>query len=168
MFRTLPSDIPSSDICEGPLRNLSMCPLCDTCEPWLLDDACVNTQIKYVVDNGSTIFFSIFVSIWASVFIELWKRYSAEFAHRWNIFGFDPREEHPRPEYLSRLSHVKKEVKNYVTKKLEPKPSLRMLMFGYMTSWGCVIFFIIAALGTVFGIVFYRMAMMAVKNLSGR
>ena len=147
------------------MNNVSMCPQCDGCDPWLLKDACTNTRIKYVFDNGSTIFFSIFVSIWASVFIEMWKRYSAEFAHRWNIFGFDPKEEHPRPEYLAQLSHVKKKEKNYVTKKLEPKPTLQMLVSGYVTSWGCVILFILVAFGTVFGIVLYRMAMVVALKM---
>lgn len=44
----------------------------------------------------------------AALFLELWKRYSAEITHRWDLTGFDIHEEHPRPQYLARLSHVKK------------------------------------------------------------
>ena len=44
----------------------------------------------------------------AACFLELWKRYSAEMTHRWDLTGFDVYEEHPRPQYLARLAHVKR------------------------------------------------------------
>lgn len=39
----------------------------------------------------------------ATLFLELWKRYSAEITHRWDLTGFDLHEEHPRPQYLGKL-----------------------------------------------------------------
>lgn len=50
----------------------------------------------------------------------MWKRYSAEITHRWDLTGFDIQEEHPRPEYLARLSHVKRQQVNVVTNTMEP------------------------------------------------
>jgi anoctamin-1 len=47
--------------------------------------------------------------------MEMWKRYSSEITHRWDLTGFDIQEEHPRPEYLARLRHVKKKEVNLVT-----------------------------------------------------
>lgn len=44
----------------------------------------------------------------AACFLEMWKRYSAEMTHRWDLTGFDVYEEHPRPQYLARLAHVKR------------------------------------------------------------
>jgi anoctamin-1 len=40
------------------------------------------------------------------MFLELWKRYSAEITHRWDLTGFDIQEEHSRPQYLARLKNV--------------------------------------------------------------
>lgn len=54
------------------------------------------------------------------MFLELWKRYSAEITHRWDLTGFDIQEEHPRPQYLARLAHVKKKHVNVVTNTMEP------------------------------------------------
>lgn len=50
----------------------------------------------------------------------MWKRYSAEITHRWDLTGFDIQEEHPRPQYLARLSHVKRQEVNVVTNTMEP------------------------------------------------
>lgn len=50
----------------------------------------------------------------------MWKRYSAEITHRWDLTGFDIQEEHPRPQYLARLSHVKRQQINVVTNTMEP------------------------------------------------
>ena len=33
---------------------------------------------QYLFDNGTTVFFGVFMSLWAVIFLELWKRYSAE------------------------------------------------------------------------------------------
>lgn len=56
----------------------------------------------------------------AATFLELWKRYSAEITHRWDLTGFDIQEEHPRPQYLARLANVKKKQVNVVTNTMEP------------------------------------------------
>lgn len=34
-----------------------------------------------------------------TVFVELWKRYHAELAYKWNVLGYEPDEEVIRPEY---------------------------------------------------------------------
>ena len=53
--------------------------------------------------------------------MEFWKRYSAEITHRWDLTSLDIQEEHPRPQYLARLAHVKKKSINFITNTLEPK-----------------------------------------------
>lgn len=55
------------------------------------------------------------------MFLELWKRYSAEITHRWDLTEFDKQEEYPRPEYLARLRYVTKKTVNLITNDLEPK-----------------------------------------------
>lgn len=46
------------------------------------------------------------MSFWAALFLEMWKRYSAEITHRWDLTGLDYQEEYPRPQYLARLAHI--------------------------------------------------------------
>ncbi|KAL7304278.1 hypothetical protein TKK_0003080 [Trichogramma kaykai] len=57
----------------------------------------------------------------ATLFLELWKNYSAEITHRWDLTSLDVHEEHPRPKYLARLAHVKKKSVNFVTNTVEPR-----------------------------------------------
>lgn len=97
-----------------------MCPLCDWCNFWDLKETCNYAKVTYLIDNPSTVFFAVFMSFWATLFLELWKRYSAEITHRWDLTGFDVHEEHPRPQYLARLEHIPPTRVDYVTNIKEP------------------------------------------------
>ncbi|XP_076352352.1 anoctamin-4-like [Tachypleus tridentatus] len=44
----------------------------------------------------------------AVIFLELWKKYLEIITHHWDMTSFDTLEEHPRPEYLAKLSTLKK------------------------------------------------------------
>ena len=93
IFSTLSNDIPTNDICEGEMKDVRMCPTCDEfCGYETLQQSCRMIQAKYLFDNGASVFFAWFMSLWSVVFIEFWKRYSAEITHRWNVFGYDPDE----------------------------------------------------------------------------
>ena len=59
--------------------------------------------------------------ILAALFLEFWKQYSKEITHRWDVTGFTPDEEHPRPEYLEQLKNVEEKTMNFVTQTVEPK-----------------------------------------------
>ena len=160
---TYTSDIPIQDICGGEMGNTTMCPICDEfCDFWKLSDACKMTQAKYLFDNGTTVFFAIFMSLWGVIFLEFWKRYSAEITHRWDVFGYDPEEEHPRPEYLAELKDVEERTINFITQTSEPKPPFwKMKLPGILISWSSVLMFIMLALITVMAIILYRMSMVA-------
>ena len=107
-WATLGSNTPALEICGGSMANTTMCPRCDTtCKTWLLEEACTMTWYKYLFDNISSVCYGFCMSLWSAVFLECWKRYSAEIFHQWDIFGFDPEEEHPRPGYLLQLKDVK-------------------------------------------------------------
>ena len=85
---TYSSDVPTMDICEE-MANTTMCPSCDKfCDFHKLEAACLMTQAKYLFDNGTTVFFAVFMSIWAVIFTEMWRRNSAEITHRWDVFGY--------------------------------------------------------------------------------
>ena len=160
---TYSSDIPTMDICGGSMSTTTMCPSCDElCPFWPLSDACLMTQIKYVFDNSTTVFFAFFMSVWGVVFLEFWKRYSAEITHRWDVFGYDPQEDHPRPEYLAQLKGVEERTINFVTQTSEPKPPFwKMKLPGILMSWSSVLMFIMLAIITVIAIILYRMSMVA-------
>ncbi|XP_043188652.1 anoctamin-1-like [Amphibalanus amphitrite] len=159
-FATLWDDIPSNDICKD--TEVWMCPICDVfCDFYRLNETCVYAKFTYIVDNPSTIFFAIFMSFWAALFLELWKRYSAEITHRWDLSGFDLKEEHPRPEYLSKLKDQRQEV-NIVTKQLEPHVSFwKMRLPRMLISASIILLLIVVAIAIIVGVVLYRLSVMA-------
>nr|XP_045607764.1 anoctamin-1-like isoform X4 [Procambarus clarkii] len=159
---------PSNDICNNYL-NITMCPLCDHfCDYWSLEETCFHARFTYLVDNPATIFFTAFMSLWAALFLEMWKRYSAEITHRWDLTGFDIQEEHPRPQYLARLSHIKKKTVNIVTKTLEPRPPFwRMRFPGVMISLSTVFLLVTMALVAVMAVILYRMSVLAALSIHG-
>lgn len=62
---TLSENQPSHDICDGKL-NVKMCPLCDKfCDYWDLQDTCFHSKVTYLFDNYTTVFFAVFMSVWA-------------------------------------------------------------------------------------------------------
>merc|ERR550519_3241139 len=157
-------DIPSSEVC-GSMANVIMCPTCDEiCSTWLLGETCEIVRAKYMFDNVATIVFAVFMSLWSAVFLEVWRRYSAEICHRWDVFGFDPEDDHPRPAYLLQLKDVKPEdwEENFVTREREPFPPFwRMKLPGVMLSWTTVTLLVTLAIITVIAIIFYRISMVA-------
>nr|XP_027237209.1 anoctamin-1-like [Penaeus vannamei] len=165
---TINDHMPSNDICNKNL-NIFMCPLCDKfCDFWKLDGFCFHAKFTYLVDNPSTIFFTAFMSLWAALFLEMWKRYSAEITHRWDLTGFDIQEEHPRPQYLARLAHIKKKTVNIVTKTVEPKPPFWKMRFpGIMISLSSVVLLVLMALVAVIAVILYRMAVLAALAIHG-
>ncbi|CAF4896928.1 unnamed protein product [Pieris macdunnoughi] len=158
---TMGSDKPSDDVCKYN-SSIKMCPQCDFhCDFWDLKATCLQSRITYLFDNSTTVFFAIFMSFWGACFLELWKRYSAEMTHRWDLTGFDVYEEHPRPQYLARLAHVKRTQLNVVTGEREPMvPFWRMRLPAALMSFSVVALLVLLALATVLGVVLYRMSLL--------
>lgn len=155
----------SQDICQRK-ANITMCPLCDWCDFWDLKETCFYAKITYLIDNPSTVFFTIFMSFWATLFLELWKRYSAEITHRWDLTGFDVHEEHPRPQYLARLKHLPNTRIDYVTNRNEPTvPFWRMKLPAAVFSFSVVLLLIALAFVALLAVVIYRISLLA--NLKG-
>lgn len=166
-WATLYTNTPSEDICNS--DGIQMCPLCDHwCSYWDLKETCVHARITYLFDNATTVFFAIFMSFWATLFLELWKRYSAEITHRWDLTGFDVQEEHPRPQYLARLHNVKRRHMNTVTNTLEPHvPFWKMRVPATILSFSVVMLLVALAVATVVAVVLYRMSVMAALRVYG-
>uniref|UniRef100_A0A671V762 Anoctamin n=1 Tax=Sparus aurata TaxID=8175 RepID=A0A671V762_SPAAU len=88
---TMDSSQVSKEICEA--NTTIMCPMCeDTCEPWTLSDSCVYAKVTHLFDNGGTVFFAIFMAIWATVFLEFWKRRRAELTYDWDLIDWEEEE----------------------------------------------------------------------------
>ena len=70
---SLNSHIPSQEICSSDDNQTFMCPACDHgvlgCDYWHLSETCLHSQILSLFDNGSTVFFAVFMSIWGKFFL---------------------------------------------------------------------------------------------------
>uniref|UniRef100_U3J3C2 Anoctamin n=1 Tax=Anas platyrhynchos platyrhynchos TaxID=8840 RepID=U3J3C2_ANAPP len=94
----------SKEICEA--NNTIMCPLCDQkCPFWLLSDTCTYARVTHMIDNEGTVIFAMFMAIWATVFLELWKRQRATVVTNWDLYMWDEDEEELALELINNLQH---------------------------------------------------------------
>ncbi|KFQ65246.1 Anoctamin-9, partial [Pelecanus crispus] len=92
----------SKEICEA--DSTIMCPLCDQkCPFWLLSDTCTYAKVTHMIDNEGTVLFAMFMAIWATVFLELWKRRRATVVTDWDLYKWDEEEEDLAMELLNNL-----------------------------------------------------------------
>ncbi|XP_057602509.1 anoctamin-7 [Hippopotamus amphibius kiboko] len=94
------SDTPTQELC-GSGDSFEMCPLCLDCPFWLLSSACALVQAGRLFDHGGTVFFSLFMALWAVLLLEYWKRKSATLAYRWGCSDYEDIEERPRPQFAA-------------------------------------------------------------------
>nr|XP_006131711.1 anoctamin-9 isoform X1 [Pelodiscus sinensis] len=82
----------SKEICEA--NTTIMCPLCDQkCPFWQLSDTCTYAKVTHLFDNEGTVFFAVYMALWATVFLELWKRKRAKVVSGWELYRWDDDEE---------------------------------------------------------------------------
>ncbi|NXC98590.1 ANO9 protein, partial [Certhia familiaris] len=94
----------SKEICDA--NNTIMCPLCDqNCSFWVLSDTCTYAKVTHMIDNEATVVFAIFMAIWATVFLELWKRKRATVAANWDVYGWDEEEEELALQLINNSQH---------------------------------------------------------------
>lgn len=123
---TMFNDEMVNDICN-PEINITMCPQCDMCDFWSINEACLHSKISHTFDNYLTIAFAIVMSCWSSLYVNLWKNYSAELVHRWGLSTLSAESIYPRMEYIKRVNKLdkkhdlRKKIKCQVTERLEPK-----------------------------------------------
>uniref|UniRef100_A0A8C9T263 Anoctamin n=1 Tax=Scleropages formosus TaxID=113540 RepID=A0A8C9T263_SCLFO len=131
---TVDDDIPSMEICDK-RNNITMCPLCDrACSYWKLITACGTARASHLFDNPATVFFSIFMALWAAMFMEHWKRRQMRLNYIWDLTGFEDEE----PEKV----------------KLTCKDRLP----AYMTNLVMMLFMIGVTFAIVFGVIVYRIS----------
>uniref|UniRef100_A0A671M8T9 Anoctamin n=1 Tax=Sinocyclocheilus anshuiensis TaxID=1608454 RepID=A0A671M8T9_9TELE len=154
---TVDDDIPSMEICDQ-RKNITMCPLCDrVCSYWNLSTACGTARASHLFDNPATVFFSIFMALWAAFFMEHWKRRQMRLNYEWDLTGFEDEEDHPRAEYEFRVMQksLKKDHKSQKFKDLSAKlnASLAILQIG-------------VTFAIVFGVILYRISTKAALAMS--
>uniref|UniRef100_H3BAT9 Anoctamin n=1 Tax=Latimeria chalumnae TaxID=7897 RepID=H3BAT9_LATCH len=82
----------SNEICEA--NTTLMCRLCDKkCEEWWLSDTCTYAKVSHLFDNEATVGFAMFMAVWATVFLEIWKRQRARTVQLWHMYYWDEEEE---------------------------------------------------------------------------
>uniref|UniRef100_A0A673AFR2 Anoctamin n=1 Tax=Sphaeramia orbicularis TaxID=375764 RepID=A0A673AFR2_9TELE len=89
---TVDANVPSQETCNESL-NITMCPLCDgVCDYWQLSTVCSLARASYLFDNGATVLFAIFMSLWAACFLEHWKRRQMCLKHAWDLTSLEDEE----------------------------------------------------------------------------
>ncbi|KAG7235317.1 hypothetical protein INR49_002782, partial [Caranx melampygus] len=74
------------EVCNS---SIIMCPRCDTgCTVWWLSDTCFYAKISHLFDNEGTVAFAMFMAIWATLFLELWKRHRARHVSQWKVYDW--------------------------------------------------------------------------------
>uniref|UniRef100_A0A8B9T9K3 Anoctamin n=1 Tax=Anas platyrhynchos TaxID=8839 RepID=A0A8B9T9K3_ANAPL len=139
---TIESDIPSKEMCDQ--RNaFTMCPLCDKfCDYWNLSSACATARASHLFDNPATVFFSIFMALWATMFLEQWKRLQMRLSYFWDLTGLE--EEEDEKDKLTWNDRIP----------------------GYAANCGLILFMIMLTFSAVFGVIVYRITTAAALSFS--
>ncbi|KAK3096553.1 hypothetical protein FSP39_001223 [Pinctada imbricata] len=160
---------PAKEVCD-PNKNFTMCPLCDfQCPYWDLRASCSHVVISRIFDNGGTVFFAIFMSLWGTLFLEFWKRKQAKMQYLWDLTDFVKEEPPPRPEYLAQLENVTTYKEDPVTGMKEPHlPFWRKRVPIYLMSWSIMFFLAMLAVVAVVGVIAYRVSVLAALQIYSR
>ncbi|XP_027128917.1 anoctamin-1 isoform X2 [Larimichthys crocea] len=162
---TVDDNIPSMEICH-PKNNITMCPLCDrVCSYWKLSTACGTARASHLFDNPATVFFSIFMALWAAMFMEHWKRRQMRLNYEWDLTGFEDEEDHPRAEYEFRVMQKSLSKDQKLQHKTE-KLSCRDRLPAYMTNIVMMLLMIGVTFAIVFGVILYRISTKAALHMS--
>lgn len=164
---TIPTDIPTKEKCESP-KDVNgsylfyMCPLCaKICPYFFLNTSCMYSKLTRAFDNEATIFFAIFMALWATLFLEFWKRKQVTLAYEWHTMDFEEVGEQPRPEYKLYANHI---ITNQITKKEEVSMSSKQKYLRLVGSYSIVAFFLAAVLSALLAVIIFRAAMLAVLS----
>nr|XP_040024885.1 anoctamin-1-like isoform X1 [Gasterosteus aculeatus aculeatus]XP_040024886.1 anoctamin-1-like isoform X1 [Gasterosteus aculeatus aculeatus]XP_040024887.1 anoctamin-1-like isoform X1 [Gasterosteus aculeatus aculeatus] len=187
---TVDANVPSQETCDDNL-NITMCPLCDgVCDYWRLSTVCSLARASYLFDNGVTVLFAIFMSLWAACFLEHWKRRQMCLKHTWDLTSLEDEEdrvqEELRPEYEEVLQEKKDKMKAQSKKKLaqaedgvdretdqmlasqrEPESlDIEDHLSGYLINVSTLLLLIFVTFSAVVGVAVYRICMLSVWSMN--
>ncbi|XP_065121829.1 anoctamin-2b isoform X2 [Paramisgurnus dabryanus] len=168
-WATVDTNIPSQEMCDDG-QNFTMCPLCDrACDYWHLSTACGTARASHLFDNPATVFFAIFMSLWAAMFLEHWKRRQISLNYSWDLTGMEEEEEHPRPKYETILLQKRQRKKKNKITKNEPgheKLTWRDRLPGYLINISSILFMFGVTCAAVFSVVIYRVTISALMAMN--
>ncbi|KAM9860798.1 anoctamin-1a isoform 1-T1 [Aulostomus maculatus] len=168
---TVDDNIPSMEICD-PRNNVTMCPLCDSaCSYWKLVSACGTARASHLFDNPATVFFSIFMALWAVLFMEHWKRRQMRLNYVWDLTGFGEEEEeehkdHNRAEYEFRVMQKSMKQEHSSLKGEKVKLTCTDRLPAYLTTVVMMALMIMVTFVIVFGVILYRISIKAALHMS--
>ncbi|XP_068116453.1 anoctamin-5 isoform X3 [Hyperolius riggenbachi] len=161
---TMDDSISSKEICDRNIGgHIIMCPLCDKrCEFWRLNSTCEPSRYSHLFDNVATLVFAVFMGIWVTLFLELWKRRQARLEYEWDLVDFEEEQQQLqlRPEYEAKCTKKKK---NPVTQEIEMvlKRSYANFFGSLLLCWTAIVFWILLIIASVIAIIVYRLAVYA-------
>ncbi|XP_047548658.1 anoctamin-9 isoform X1 [Lutra lutra] len=90
----------SKEICEA--HDVLLCPRGDHSRRYQqLSDTCTFAKLTHLFDNEGTVVFAIFMALWATVFLEIWKRQRARVVLHWDLYGWDEDQEEMALEFIN-------------------------------------------------------------------
>ncbi|XP_005401921.1 PREDICTED: anoctamin-9 [Chinchilla lanigera] len=89
----------SKEICEA--HDIFMCPIGDSNKYQPLSVTCTFAKLTHLFDNEGTVLFAIFMALWATVFLEIWKRQRARVVLHWDLYGWDEDQEEMALELIN-------------------------------------------------------------------
>uniref|UniRef100_A0A4W3J9T7 Anoctamin n=1 Tax=Callorhinchus milii TaxID=7868 RepID=A0A4W3J9T7_CALMI len=173
---TIDNDIPSVEMCDEK-NNFTMCPLCDkSCDYWNLSNACSTARASHLFDNPGTVFFSIFMAVWATVFLACWKRRQMRLTYKWDLTVLEE-EEVSRYYQIYYFINVYRlldyrSIFNYcfiivfLEQADNDKLTWKDRVPGYLGNFVSILFMIGLTFSAVFGVIIYRISVEAAMALS--
>ncbi|XP_028303555.1 anoctamin-9 isoform X2 [Gouania willdenowi] len=132
------------EVCNS---SIIMCPRCDKmCRVWELSDTCSYAKISHLFDNEGTVAFAMFMAIWATLFLELWKRHRARHVSKWKVYDWCEEEEELIMEIVNDTNCKPKQFRHsYLRSTLVLVLVTLMLMLIIGIAHALVIFRVVAA-----------------------
>eukprot|EP00731_Ephydatia_muelleri_P029832 Em0021g355a len=162
----------SEEICDQANRKVFyMCPLCDDkCDFWYLTDSCLSSRVALLFDNGATIIFACFMSLWAVLLLEFWKRKQFTLQFKWSMLNYEEIDETLRPDFVDKIQHyirdgpkstMPKRMKRYTEVDRATGETVYILPVWYslpklLASFSVLCVMVTLVLGVVFSIILYR------------
>ncbi|XP_054455033.1 anoctamin-7 [Anoplopoma fimbria] len=162
-FWIMATDVPAKELCDSG-DGFTMCPLCNICTHWNYSSICVTFKAGIMFDNGGTVFFSVFMSLWAVTFLEYWKRTCSTLSHRWDCSEFQDIEERPRPEFTAMAPMT---MRNPVTGAEEPYFPHKKRLNRTLTGCMVIVLMVFMVLMFLMAIILYRSILTVVIYKSG-
>uniref|UniRef100_A0A8C5TNV3 Anoctamin n=1 Tax=Malurus cyaneus samueli TaxID=2593467 RepID=A0A8C5TNV3_9PASS len=144
---TMDSSQVSKEICEA--NETIMCPMCErNCTLQKLNESCIYAKVTHLFDNGGTVFFAIFMAIWATVFLEFWKRRRAVLTYDWDLIDWEDEEVRSQKYIKFVISMIKVSVSIHIV--CQSSEFVTQIIFVFIS----------LVLTAVFAVVVYRLVAM--------